>query len=365
MVVAFHFLCCFAPQAVPDYSSRVPLWVDTPLGLAVHGSFAVSIFFVLSGFVLGAASSRAAGLLWVSILLRWVRLAIPATVSVVLAWLLFTAMPNALLLLDSHIPSAWHQFSYQGEIPSFSHALVEGMFKIFVNMPSPGAFNNVLWTMKFEFFGSVGVYVTYRITAARYRLFASGAIGFGVLLFQLPMPYLAFALGAVAYELTNRVSASAFPHRPAAMFVLGIFLAFPASGFVHRWRGGSLPYYLQPGESGSMIGSVAAFLIVISIVRSKAIAKPLESFIPQFLGRVSFPLYLIHAPLICTAIACAVTRLEWFKGWQLFSIAMLALPLSLALALAFEKFIDAPVLNALGRIKRALYERRIAPTAAN
>lgn len=311
VVILFHFLACFNPQLVPEYSTNLPRWVDTPIGLAFHGSFAVSIFFVLSGFVLASASSRSTLPLWFSVASRWMRLAIPATVSILLAWMLLQFIPDALLVLDSHLPSRWHQFAYQVSIPSVWQAFAEGLFWIFVQTPGPGAFNNVLWTMKFEFLGSVGVYIFYRACPVGMRLPALAAVIAAIVATGIPMPYFAFALGALLFELSNRKAAVSGKWAWCSL-MLGLLLAFPAAGFVGRWRGGSLPYALHPGEPGALIGSLAAFLIVYAILNSAQIARPFEARLPKFLGLVSFPAYLLHVPIMQTLTAWTVVRFELF-----------------------------------------------------
>lgn len=245
VVVVFHFLACFAPELVPAYSPRVPLWVDTPLGLVLNGSFAVSIFFVLSGFVLAGASSRSTAPIASTIFWRWVRLAVPATVSVFFGWLLLTLVPDAMVLLERHIASLWHRYVFQGTIPGPVEAATHGLFWIFVVTPEPGSFNNVLWTMKYEFIGSIGIYLFYRfVPRSRLVVLAAGAIA--ALALRAPMPYLAFAGGAMVFEVMAR--RPVMPKRmPSALLATGVLLAFPADGFVWRWRGGSLPGIIQPG----------------------------------------------------------------------------------------------------------------------
>ena len=105
VVVFHHFLCAFLPQFVPGLTDHTSWLVDTPLGLLVNGHFSVYIFFVLSGFVVARAAVKSSDPFYVNIPLRYLRLALPATASVIMAWGLLTLIPNAATHLNEVLPS--------------------------------------------------------------------------------------------------------------------------------------------------------------------------------------------------------------------------------------------------------------------
>ena len=74
VVVCFHFAAAFLPSLIPDQTDH-PCWVaDTPIGILFNGPFSVSIFFVLSGFVIAQAAARRRDPIYINIPLRYLRL---------------------------------------------------------------------------------------------------------------------------------------------------------------------------------------------------------------------------------------------------------------------------------------------------
>ena len=117
IVVVFHVMSAFVPAWVPDQSEAVPWWADSPLAVLYNGTFAVPVFFVLSGFVLAQASLLPRKHLWLDLALRYLRLALPATASVLLACGLLHIWPTAAESLSQVVPVPWLRWTYQGEIP--------------------------------------------------------------------------------------------------------------------------------------------------------------------------------------------------------------------------------------------------------
>lgn len=354
-VVLFHYMACFMPNLVPDYSRSVPWWVDTPIGLFFNGGFAVSLFFVLSGFVLASASAHRKSPLWWDLIARWVRLAGPATASVLIAWALLRLFPTATERLDAVISSGWHQHVLQESIPGLHRAAFDGLFGNFINGYS--SFNNVLWTMKLELIGSVGVFVFYRVVAERWRLHGLVVVLVAMAVLHVEPAFVAFALGGVGCELVSRHILRMRNRTACCLFGLGILLAFPAAGFSARWGLAALPPLLKIGDPPSMIAPLAAFLMLLAVVQSPTIARPLRSPIGLFLGRVSFPLYLIHVPLLYTLVAASVIAMDWFDHPELATMFVLFLAVSLAAAWAFERWIDAPLLGLSTRVRRLVVAR--------
>ena|SRR6516164_4306157 len=101
VVVIFHFLSAFAPNFIPDQIDTPYVLADTPFGIFFNGPFSVSIFFVLSGFVVSNAAAKRRSPIYLNLALRYVRLAVPVLFSVIFAWMLLELMPTATLSLDA------------------------------------------------------------------------------------------------------------------------------------------------------------------------------------------------------------------------------------------------------------------------
>jgi peptidoglycan/LPS O-acetylase OafA/YrhL len=364
IVVVFHFLCMLAPSWVPDTGHALHAFVDTPLGVLWNGPFAVSVFFVLSGFVISGVAARRADLLIANVAARYVRLALPVTASVVLAWLWLTAFPAATdALADAvAVPSPWLAHTYQAPIPSFGQALAEGAVLNFINGGSD--FNNVLWTMQIELVGSMGLFVIYGIARARPRDVAIG-LGLAVLITGLTFhfAYLAFALGAILQELRRR-GWHLVPWTWVApgAFVVGVILGGFGRG-AHDRLGLPLPLdliSLKLGKPEGLVPVVAATLILYGVLASPALGRAFATAVPQWLGRISFPLYLVHVPLLYTVVA------ELYLGSSLGTVAMFPLYLAMTLLLAYAVtlLVEEPTLRTTRWVRTAIAHagrRRPAP----
>ena len=165
VVVMHHFACAFLPAAVfggavaAHFSLERAIY-STPLQLLVAGNFAVCIFFALSGYVLshkffithdaGHARSGAAK--------RYFRLMPPILASVLISLAVFR------LGLTYHLPAAaisgsslWLAHLWPAGV-GLREAIGQGTYGALTGKADTAIFNNVLWTMKIEFFGSFLVF---------------------------------------------------------------------------------------------------------------------------------------------------------------------------------------------------------------
>jgi len=353
VVVVFHYLCFLYPSFIPDFSTDPVEIADTPLGILWNGPFAVSIFFVLSGFVLAGAADRRRNLIVSSLVTRYLRLAVPVLASVLLAWTLLKIWPTATASMQAALedPSPWLNHTLQGDIPSIYAAFYDGLVGNFRWGGSP--FNNVLWTMRIELLGSVGIFIIYWLTYGRVRLTALALAG--VLLILAPslefVPYLAFVLGALIYEAHVR-GAFRNPSIQAGLLALfvGILLGAPGRGFAERWEFPVISGRLAVGEPQGIVPVVAAALILFAVLSLRPVAMVLTTAIPQWLGRVSFSLYLVHVPILYTLIAAAYLQIDWPPAL----LALCYMALALGLAHVFTLAVDEPCLRILKRVRTHL-----------
>ena len=311
VVVVFHYLCLLHWHAVPVFSPDPPAIADTPLGLLWNGPFAVSVFFVLSGFVMAAAAHRRRAALLANAATRYLRLAIPVTASVLLAWALLAAMPDVSLRLAASEadPSPWLEFTHAGEIPGLHLALADGMLGNFLQGGSD--FNNVLWTMQIELLGSLMLFAIYWLASGAWRLWL--LLGAAIVIFLLfSNHYLGFIAGAGLYEMARRGWLDPDPDLrwraallPALALLLGVVLGAPSMGAHERLGLPHLPGLLRLGAPWSLWPVVAATLILYAALTLRPLGRLLSARLPQWLGRVSFGLYLVHVPPLYTLVAAA------------------------------------------------------------
>jgi peptidoglycan/LPS O-acetylase OafA/YrhL len=357
VVIAFHYLYLFYPGMIPpDISPTLARLADTPLGILWNGRFAVVVFFVLSGFVIAGAGDRRRESLLVTVAARYLRLAIPVLMSVLVAWVLLRIFPTATLDLieAADNPSRWAAFTYQGEIPSFAYAVADGLLHNFVRGGS--YFNNVLWTMQIELIGSVGIFVLYAMSKGPLRIALLIAVGAVLILdWRLPLAYLAFVLGALLYEAQIRGWLKKMPPAlPILCLIGGLLLGAPGPGAAGRIGVDDLPILSNLGATQSLTEIIAAALIVFSVLSLRNLKSLLSHGVVRWLGRISFSLYLLHVPLLYTIAAFAYVHLEIPP----IALAAIFTALTFALAHVFTIAVDEMTLKALGHFRRLAHARR-------
>ena len=287
---------------------------------------------------------------YINIPLRYLRLTLPATASVIMSWGLLTLIPNAATHLNELLPNPWLISGYQKQIPNIFNALYDGLIGIYITGAS--RFNNVLWTMQVEAFGSMAIYILYEVKNARARNMILIVTGIVTLLFP---DYFCFVLGALMMEQWS-IGKLKYGY-PLAALLAGILLGFPGSGFEQRLH---IPYIrhthgaLTIGERGSLIAPLAAALILYAVLNYEPLEKILSSNIPKYLGRVSFPLYLVHVPLLYTVFAFVYIWINPTSSLFLLPLFVAFLGCSLVLASAGEAWVDKPVLDSISWTRKKL-----------
>jgi peptidoglycan/LPS O-acetylase OafA/YrhL len=152
--------------------------------------------------------------------------------------------------------------------------------------------------MKIELLGSFARYVIYGLLFGRDRIAVIAALGVMSFAHIINTAYLGFVFGAFMRDLW---AAGSKPVYPFALFLAGILLGFPAHGFLERVGFQRVPTIFALGENESAFASIAAALIVQGALYSR-MGELFSSPPCQFLGKISFPLYLIHVPLLYTAL---------------------------------------------------------------
>ena len=203
LVIAFWSALYVAGPLVPGaHSSLIHMAARTPLRVLWEAQWAVSTFFVLSGFVLTLSYFRSGKQATMSsaAVRRYFRLMIPAAASILFAYVLLKCgwMYNrtAVAYMDGPNPSAhwWLNIFYNFK-PSFRVALKDCFWTTFFGNGS--LYNQNLWTMPVELQGSFLVY-TFAVLFGklRNRWLVYSAVSF-ILICTNQMFMLNFVLGAL------------------------------------------------------------------------------------------------------------------------------------------------------------------------
>ena len=253
------------------------------------GTAAVYIFFVISGFALSTQflKEKKMSILTSLALRRYIRLAIPILASVLGAYLLmvfglmFSVKAGA--LMKNEYLGGFYNF-----IPSFLGAVYYALYGIFFHYCDvwPNSYNRVLWTMSWELFGSglvFGLLALFGNLKKRYIIYLFSVILFTV----IGMPELvAFVLGIFLAEFYNHPAFDEI----CTMYnvqctIFGLILL--SIGWIYSTLMGAYDQYrieLPFIASGMVLG----------VMISSRISALFETRISNFMGKISFPLYLIH-----------------------------------------------------------------------
>jgi peptidoglycan/LPS O-acetylase OafA/YrhL len=357
LIVVFHHFCAaYIPSLVPGENAKPLLVADTPLAIFYNGAFSVVIFFVLSGFVIAHSAARKERELPLNLTLRYTRLALPCGASVLSAWMLLKVMPNAATELYSRMPHPWLLWTYQGAIPGVRTALWQGLVLIFFRSGFD-TFNNPLWTMKIEFIGSCFLYIFYFVLRGRVRL---PVLVILAAFFPIAhkLNYEGFFLGAILRELwaANRLRKV----KPTSCFFAGLILGSFSAGFHQRMHLPSVPEIFRIGSRDGILYPLAAALIVYGCITAPRLGAAFSCAPARFLGRISFPLYLFHVPLLYTVFAGAMLRFWPASDLQLAILFLVFVGVAISLGYLGTVTIDEPVLKMNASIRGFLRGRSSA-----
>jgi peptidoglycan/LPS O-acetylase OafA/YrhL len=369
VVVLSHLRLTFCINLTNDFRENlgflphgVVLVLSAVFQSIFNGNFAVWLFWIMSAFVLSlqffkrareTPGSRAHDYLEDAFLRRYPRLMIPVLVSVALAYAIHACgMMHNLEL--AHVLGKEYEGGWLGSFYSFPanalEAVKTSMWHAFFSGGYGGCYggryNSVIWTMRNELFGSVYLFALLGLLGhrtSRYFLYPV----FAVINYELNLHWLnAFVMGIVLCDLfvNNGIlvwGESVIPRplqqlgrsRLLAVFLwLFIIVGIGLLGVVRNFEMWSL-----------LIGTSAVALTLISKFTQRILASP----IPVFLGKISFGLYLVHFPIICSFSCWLYLVMFPLLGYGASSllVSIATCGLSVLLGYVFYYFVDRPSLG--------------------
>lgn len=307
-VIVYHFLHGFIPPAYERTGTGLDdiFAVDRPFLLAfINGPFMVSIFFVLSSFVLTTRlvrePNRRAAV--IAMMKRFPRLFPLTLIGSMLPAVLFAAGLMYNDHLGSIIQSPWLErwggvrVSEGWPEPSIIGAMVDSLLLFESGL---SGYNSALWTMKFELIGSLFAIVTALIFGDRQRIWTDAAITLGLGVAGLSIhPLISICVATVF--LTKYLSA---PDLVLGRRTVGVLIT---SGLILGSTYKSLPEELlidpwvrtQVLRIDWLMHGAGAMLVFLG-VRGAASRRLQESSLGRHLGRLSFPMYVLHLPIFAS-----------------------------------------------------------------
>ncbi len=347
----------------------------TPFYLLYDGETAVHLFFLLSGAVLTPAFAGQWRRPLATLAARALRLGLPAAAATLLAFVAWHAFGTAHAPAGARLGSWWLAQNWQADGSLGSLLWQAGPVALLTGFadsttlpflapwlpPGPAAYNAPLWTLSAEMQGSALVLALVGLRASAPRLWALALLVLGVL--ALRSPLLGFLLGHAGMVLLPG-AALRWARLPGGLraalglsaLLAGALLALPATPWAGFSTLAAAPLPLLPALSGEAIQrGLAALLEIAGLLALPALRRWLTAPAMQALGRLSFPLYLVHWPLLMGPGAAAALTLAPWLGVAMAGLAGALLAAGLSLALAIPALpLDAAACRLARRARQAL-----------
>jgi peptidoglycan/LPS O-acetylase OafA/YrhL len=266
----------------------------------------VAVFFVMSGYVLSAAYENSRDSSYALVVSRFVRLYIPAIIAFILAIYinyLFSPISNATSQdYAGKVLERWSNhkelvFNWSDFIGMFFGFGGSGLFQYKSQVSLDDATLVPLWTISYEMIGSVLILLISKIRIRSQSLWLYTVLAclifFGVREIGL------FVFGHLLH--VSRVSErSKFFRIFLAILVVIVFWYLNKLGWGYKeTQINSFFSGLAPHASPlNVLKGLAGFVIVTSVLVTPALQRFLSAKFFQFLGRLSFSIYLLHLPIV-------------------------------------------------------------------
>jgi peptidoglycan/LPS O-acetylase OafA/YrhL len=360
LVMLHHFGLAFFPAVFTLETSKAHMrnarevaFGDSVFSVLVNGNFCVCIFFVLSGFVLSRQyflSARHETLV-AATLRRFLRLYVPVAAAILIGYLLMKASWFYNVPVSTVAHSEWWMGAYwvteHPELRLFQSLTYSTMFQ------GDNFWDNPLWTISIEFFGSLLVFAFLALTHnIRNRRFVMAVLLLYFFFFGYYY-YTAFMLGIVLHEVDGRKIRSPFWGTLVSGLLMVTGLLMGADSRMRDWFPWSVA--TTPNQEFVVNHVLGSTLLMLSVLISPRLRWLFSTRIARFLGRISFSLYLIHALVICSLGCWLFLQFYWTLGYtRATGIALLgSLAVTIPLSWAMTRFVDDQGV----RLSKYVYQR--------
>ncbi|MBS0638813.1 MAG: acyltransferase [Proteobacteria bacterium] len=303
--------------------------LGTPLAIFVNGRAAVIFFFVLSGYVLvlRAVATHDARLIASGTLKRWPRLAGPVLFSTILSSLLWKYGLYFHSQMGEVTGNDWLKaftfaFGDRNIVPPMGLRAAIEVGTMLTFLKGDQRFNSALWTMVYEFYGSFALFFTGFLLLFARQLWLR--ISIVVVIFAAmswwSLYYLAFGAGLLlaVLHLQGMRHLSAWA---AAILVAGALYLFGyrPEAAIYRWIG----WGSTLTDTVTLVWIATATGLIAAVSACTPFRRALSGPVGRWLGVMSFPIYLVHLPVLLSA-GCATYLTTLRFGTNLASAALAA-----------------------------------------
>jgi peptidoglycan/LPS O-acetylase OafA/YrhL len=301
LVCCSHIQLAFWNAAPADIANAAGPHASRLIMALLDGEFYVWLFWVMSAVVLSirfhqTAQQEANTILTDSAIRRLPRLWFPVAITSLVSYaLLASGLQDNHRLADElgAAPDTWIRY-WNNFTPSLSGITKFIFVEAFFDYDAPTTYNNVLWTMQIELEGSLFLFALLALfgkTGFRYWIYLAAII---ILSVKGCHWLTSFVVGAMICDLyinkplQHRSFLKSFSEQIQSSTT---FLLFSSLAIAYTI---GLPNYF--GVANLVISS----LVTVLALQSHSAKRILRGNFFQFLGRISFGLYLIHVPVLFT-----------------------------------------------------------------
>ena len=350
-VLLLHVFNAFWPELVSENVTGGFGWYVhlSPLFFLYDGHAAVYVFFVLSGYVLSRSFASHLDHPLALIAARAVRLGLPALAAVLISAALIAILgrPNveAGTLTGSEWFTSW-RFTDMSALSilrdGIGNALVVGYREFSsVGLLSPWqqplheSFVPPLWTLSIEFYGSLLVLSLCLCARQPRSRWWTAVILMSI--FTIRSTYVCFVVGhLLANWRRAERPAPASPVLPIMAVAFGVFLCVRSEAWQLQWIRtlcDDPAFGLFPGQSAARQQKMCgAMLVLIGLIHLHSVRSALSWPPLVRLSRLSFPLYLVHWPVLFGPAALVFLGLNGVIGLELARLGAVVAAIGLAYA---------------------------------
>jgi peptidoglycan/LPS O-acetylase OafA/YrhL len=358
-VVLGHYYLTIPAETRPLLDSSI--WLR-PLHVIMNGAAAVIIFFVLSGYVLSLPFFRGTQPSYLRYMFKRVcRIYIPFAVMIFLTALLSR-------ILDFHEPLAGLGGWLNEQMPRVTSTALAGHF-LMIGTRSDISLNSPIWTLVYEMRVSL-IFPLLMILCRDTRLALVAAA-----IMLLVSTRILVQLGeTVPWTVNNFWITVLWTVRVVPYFLLGILLSKHSDNirrFTH-WVSPpnriallaasmiifTIQYRGFMSIRGDVLYDIGAAVVVVLALDMPSIIAVLNRAVLQWLGQLSYSVYLIHTPIIVVMFHAFIGRAPL---WFIFVAGIVA---TLTTAALMHRFVELPAIKLGQRVARAGKLQTTAPPPA-
>ena len=359
-VLLLHFFAAFAPDLVYSLPAGAAIagYIHlSPLYFLYDGYSAVYIFFALSGYVLirsferhlarPAAERLFSQVLFSQFLARLVRLGLPALAATLVAAAMMSMFGKPNIAAGGLGGSTWFASQWNTDVSILSvirDGTVNALFLGYRGLPGVAflapwqqpveqSLVAPLWTLSIEFYGSM-IILLLCACARRSRVVWRLAVLLGAM-FTIRSAYVCFFAGHLlaAFCRAERPAPDS-KLLPIFSIAFGVFLCVMAEVWQPQWLRSLCTdptYFLFPGQFAPMQQKAFGAILVLVGILDLEVARSFLSG-PWLVARskLSFPLYLVHWPILFGPAAALFLLLNGLVGIQIARVGAVAAGICLA-----------------------------------